>query len=657
MKKIIIASVLIVLTISLAYSQDDIFRINNEADMLVLDGDYYKAIEKYKTVLEINPNYINSVKGLAEAYFYLGEFDEAYNQIKSARVFDKNNTELHGLEARILLAMGKIAEAEKIFRYINSKEPNNINAYFGFAEISLITGKYSESAGSYMDILSISPANKKALLSLILLSDHQGRYDDSEKYLSEVLRLYSGDYFVLYIAARHYMQTGDLVQAEKKVRDSIRINPNYANSSLLYARLLLSSNNFNLVPSILEPFYKKRNNNIVSYSLGKAYENMSDYNTALKYYAESFRLNPDDEISRFALENVIRKQKEFNDPVRTNYADYYFQQGKGLEERNYNSKSLSSYRRGLLIDPYSVKGRLQYANIFLKSGFRAKYLSELKTLPEKEKSRQYISDLIEIQESLAENTVSSRWNIDQFMVSKNTYSFNLFYNESINMLHPRGEETVVDVFSDIMNHSEIISIKNRNYKIDNYSQAFSESRNSEDQCDYFIILKMNETDRAFSINASLYSAYTGTIIKEYRINTTGNNRIWESLNKLSALLINDAGMQGEIIKINFERALVNLGKFDNVKENDIFNIVRKDKIMPDRKKIGKTYSAEEILGTFHVSAVDENVSEGFIKSKDIFNLVNHGDIIIPQESEKTEKPPEEEKKQEYELFNIIMGIK
>jgi len=332
--------------------------------------------------------------------------------------------------------------------------------------------------------------------------------------------------------------------------------------------------------------------------------------------------------------------------------------GKGLEERNYNQKALSSYRRGLLIDPYSVKGRLQYADIFLKSGYPSKYLSELKTLPEKERKKQYISDLIEIHESLIENTVSSRWNVDQFLVNKNSYGFNLFYIDSIDMLHPKGEETIVDVFSDILNHSDAIRVKNKDFRVESYSQAFSSSRNSAEQCDYFIILKLNESERAFGIYASLYSAYTGSLINEYKINTTGNNRIWESLNKLSSDLISDAGVSGEIIKIDFERGLINLGRFDNIKVNDTFLIIRKDRIFPDRTKISKTYKQAEILGTFQVSAVDENVAEGLIRNRDIFNLVNHGDIVIPEIKDTKEKTAEPAGiTGEFSIFNIIMGIK
>lgn len=663
MKKNIVFLILITLLTLPLYSQSDVFRMNEEANMLLLEGSYYKAIEEYRAVLEINPNDVNSIKGLAEAFYYLGELDEAYTQIKKAIIYDKTNITLLGIDAKILIAMGQIEEAKKIFEEINRREPNNIAAYFGFAEIALVTGKYSESTGNYLDILSISPGNKKALLSLLLISDYQSKHEDSEKYLKEALRLYGGDSFVLYIAAMHYLQVGNLNEAEKMIKRSIASDPSFIDSSILYIKLLLFKEDYSLIPDILSPFADEKNNSSVSYSLGKAYEKMGDFPLALRFYADSFKITPDDEISRFALENLIRKTTRFNDPLRSRYAEYYFARAKNLEEKNYSVKALNLCRRGLLIDPYSVTGRFQYANLFAENEFREKYLSELKILPEEEKKKQYLSDLIEIQESLSQNTVSSEWDIDQFLVQKDSYGINLFYFNSFDTLHPSGEEEISQIFRDIVNHTETIFIKNKNFKIDSFSKAFSFSRSKEGICDYFIILNTKETEREFSVSASLYSSYTGTLVKEYVVNTTGNNKIWEALNNLALDLYSNTQKKGHIMRIDFDRGVINLGKFDGLKEGDAFTIIKKGEFVPSRSYIGGTYLKDDELGTFNITAVDENISEGIIKNKDIFNLINFGDIVVQiQESEKDEKGspeaiPEPEKDENLPLLDMIMNIK
>ncbi|MCL2791940.1 MAG: tetratricopeptide repeat protein [Spirochaetaceae bacterium] len=630
--------------------------MNNDADMMVLDGNYFAAIEKYKTVLSINPNFVNAIRGLAQAYFYLGEYAEAHNQITSALRFDRNSIDLMSLQAHILLALGNVSEAERIFRHINSREPNNINAYFGFAEIALLSGRYTQAAGNYLNVLAIAPANRKALLSLVLISGHQGRFQEAERYLTQALRLYPDDHFTLYIAARHYLTSGDLVLAERWVRESLRIRPDFFDSALLFTRLLLFSGRYDQIHSVMEPFRRNRHN-IVPYSLGIASERLGDYNSAIRYYTEAFRINPGDEISRYALENLIRRTRSFTDPIRRRHAEFHFERGRGFDERHLTSKALESYRRGLLIDPFSTTGRFQFANIFLRNGYRAKFLAQLKALPSEERQRQNVSDLIEVYESMIRNNLASQWGIDQFLIDKNHYTFDLYYIESLNMLHPAGEEIVTSVLSNILTHSEIIRI-NRSSRVTGYAEAFSTSRNSPNPSNYFIILRFAETPRLFSATASLYSTHTGTLIREYNINTTGNNKIWENLNRLARQIIDDSAREGTIIRINFDRGIINLGRLDGISENETFLIVKRDRITPDRNRIGNNFPSSEIIGRFHVTRVDENISEGRIESRDVFNLINFGDFVFPETQDaRIEDRREDIFAREYGLFNIIQNIK
>ncbi len=648
---------LFITTINPVFSEQDIFSLNRDGDNLLMDGDYFSAVEKYKAVLEINPDYLHSVKGLAEAYYYLGEYEEAYKQVLLARKYDKNNIELISMEGRILLGKGEIRKAEELFNLIKKIEPNNINAYFGFAEIALLTGKYSESRNNYLDILTISPSNRKALLSIILLLDYQNKYDESEKHISDALRIYNTDPFVLYIASRHYLMTGSTLLAENKIKEAIRLKPDFLEAALLYSDILLKNRDFAMIPEILNSFYAKKNNNLVAYTLGRAAEKNNDVDSAVRFYAEASRINPDDEISRFALENLIRREKDINDPLRKRFADYHFIRGKGLEERNYINKALSSYRRGLLIDPNSVKGRLSYSRLFLNKGFKAKYLSELYTLPVKEREVQSVKDEIEIQESLQNSSVSSKWGINQFLVNKHSFKINLYYKDSFSMLHQSGEEILAEVFNSLAGHSEKIKIMNAEKRIDNFAQAFSESRNANTKSDYFFIINFSETERLFSSECTVYSAFTGAEIKKYRVIKTGNNRIWDSLNKLITDIISDIDICGEIIGLDFEKGLINIGTLESINTEKSFKIIRKDRIKINREKIGYVYSDSDIIGTMQITDTDESVSEGVISNREMFDLVNFGDIVLPEDEKKEKTEDGSDYFSETDIYDFIITIK
>ena len=656
MKKILTA-IIFLTAITPVFSETDLFKLNSDGDNYILEGEYYSAIEKYKAVLEINPDYIHSVKGLAEAYYYLGEYDEAYKQVILARKYDKNSIELLSLEGRILLGKGEIDQAEEIFRTIKLREPNNINAYFGFAETALLTGKFTESRNNYIDILTISPSNRKALLSIIILLDYQKQYSESEKYVSEALRIYNTDPVVLYIISRHYIMTGNTDLAEIRIKESIKLDPDFLDAALLYSRILLSKGEYKIIPEVLNRFYTYRDNNIVAYTLGRAAEKNGETDSALRFYSEAFRINPDDEISRFALENLIRSEKDINDPSRKKAAEYHYKRGKGLEERNYINKSLNSYRRALLIDPNSVKVRLAYSRLFLNKGFRSKYLSELYTLPEKERNYQTIKDDIEIQESLQSASVSSMWKIDQFLVKKHNFNINLFYRDSFSMLHQTGESVLCDVFNSIAGHSENIRILNRCENTESFSQAFSKSRTGEYKSDYFFILDFSETERLFSAECTVYSSFTGSEIGKYRIIKTGNNRIWDTLNSLISDILSDINVYGEIIGLDFEKALINIGSLEEIKNNDEFFIIRKDRIKIDRGKIGYTFENSDIIGNLVVTETDESVSEGTVTGREMFDLVNYGDIVIKKSEDKEKPQTDDEYFNKSDIYDFIINIK
>ncbi|MCL2295042.1 MAG: tetratricopeptide repeat protein [Spirochaetes bacterium] len=655
MKKTLFLLLLVLGINHFSYTQN-IFEMNNAADMMLLERNYYAAIGKYKTILEINPNFLNAIRGLAQAFFHLGEYQEANRQISAALRLDRNNIEIMSLQASILLALGDIHEAERIFRYINSREPNNINAYFGFAEIALFSGRYSQAAVNYLNVLSLSPTDRRALLSLVLILAHQGQHREAERYLAEALRLYADDYFTLYIAARYYLESGNLARSERWIRESLALRPDNLDSALLYVKLLLFSGRYDQIHSVMAPFGRSRNNSIISYVLGKASERKGDYNTAIRHYAEAIRINPDDEISRYSLENIIRAQREFTDPIRARHAEYHFERGRWFFERHYIRRARQSFRRGLLIDPYSARGRLQYANIYLQSGYWAKYLSQLQILPSQERQRQNISDLIEVYERMTQNNVASRWRIDQFLIDKNHYTFDIYFIESLNMLRPAGEEVIASVLSSILTHSDIIRV-NRILRTTGFAEAFSLSRNSPNPSDYFIILRVVETQRTFSTIASLHSTHTGALINEYRVNTTGNRRIWENLNRLAERIIDDSAQSGRILRINFDRGIINLGRLDGIRENDTFFIVKSDRVTPSRSSIGSVYSQADIIGQFQVTRVDENISEGIIRSRDVFSLINHGDFVFPETQNVPPRTREDVIVPERGLFNMIMNIR
>ena len=73
----------------------------------------------------------------------------------------------------------------------------------------------------------------------------------------------------------------------------------------------------------------------------------------------------------------------------------------------------------------------------------------------------------------------------------------------------------------------------------------------------------------------------------------------------------------------------------------------------ENSKIGLTAGLEDILGTFTVTAVDENISEGTVQKRSFFDLINSGDEIIAPISE---PPPAQIEKGEPGLLRRLLSF-
>ena len=157
------------------YSQSAI-EYNRLGQKKMDENDIYSSLEYYTKSIEINPDYHQSLFGIARAYFRLSEYDASLVYIEQAKQLSKNNLDYRNLEGRTKVGLGQMEEALAIFSEILIVEPNNISARLGIAEIDLIENRFTEAELLYRESLLISPESKRALLSLLLLYDSRGDY-------------------------------------------------------------------------------------------------------------------------------------------------------------------------------------------------------------------------------------------------------------------------------------------------------------------------------------------------------------------------------------------------------------------------------------------------------------------------------------------------
>jgi tetratricopeptide (TPR) repeat protein len=632
-------------------SSTELYRSGAEA----LDQErIFRAIEFFKSSLEKNDNYLQPIVGLAQAYFALTEYEEALIYVRRARVFDRGNVELVGLEGRIRLGLGEFEAAGELFKSIIAIQPNNLDARFGLAELEIAFGQTANAAALYEQSLKISPQNRRALLSLIIIFDEAGKHDIAEIYLEQVLDYYSESPQVQYIAAKHRLESGMLNDAEYHTLLALELKPEYIDAILLLSKIYIEQKNYNKAVETVEAVLaSNRGEPLLWYTLGAANSLLDNNDEAIQAYARAFTLQPDDEVSRIALENLLIDYLEIGDPIRERFAEYHYIRGKALAERNYLEKALLEFRRGLVLTPRSREGRLLFASIYDLLDFRSKYLTELKVLRDLGYNDREVADMIEIEESLQQDALSIRFDISQYDLERQRFTVGL-YSLKGDMIHFHAESDLAEYFRHLLLRFDKIDITGSVSNAGNFGEAFGNARDSG--VDYFLIFSANEGNRYFTVEWQLFSGATGALLSEYSVLRTGNNRVTDALAAAADRVQKIMPVYAWILQRRFDEAIIDLGFVDGVAVEDELLIVRRESFDYRHDKLGFDYSDSDVLGTLKINEVDELISLGTIVRNPFFDLINPGDRVV-YPAENLEEALQSDRMLPDDLYRTILKIR
>lgn len=635
-KALILAAAVLILVFPV-FSQTGIQSIYEQGRQAQDLGNYYRAIELYKTVLESNPSYLDPLQGAAECYFSLGEYDEALIYAEQARRYAMGNPELKNLSGRILLGLGRFEEAESMFRQVLQEEPYNINAQFGMAEREIAQGKMRNAAGRYREALRISPENRRALLSLVLLYDEIGNKDAAENYITQALYFYSDVAEVRWIAARHYAARGDDENAWEHANAAFSLNPEYLEAGILLARLAESRGELDFALEVLESQLNyHRESPMLWYQLGVVYSKSDMVDPAYHAFSTALAMRSGDDMIRIALENLLLENTPFGDPRRTKYAQYHFDLGEEFESRNLMEKAAREFRRGLQLDPYSITGRQRLSAYFERKEYLNRFREELLILQREGVDGTDLTDSLEILETDLEESLSRIWSVDQFSLPRQEYKLGVYLVPRV-LMHQGGAEDLVKYMEDLFEGEQNLSISDTSHEIDGFAEAFKRAR--ELDTDYFMIIEAEETERIFSLKIQFYLSETGGPLAEWQIFRTGNHRIPEALRKAVADLGSVLVPYGMLLERRFDTGLVDLGKMDGVKPGDEFIVVRSGAWELLKDGFGFSYGEDDVVGSFVVENTDDLICTGTLKNTGFFDMINQGDMLFPVPAEQEADAP------------------
>ncbi|MDR2048698.1 MAG: tetratricopeptide repeat protein [Treponema sp.] len=609
----------------------------NEGRAAMVREEWYDAAGAFLEVLRLNPSHAEAAAALAECYYELGEFDEALVWVRKGRSLARGNLGLANLEASILIALGRLDEASAIISGVLAREPYNKDALFAQAEMDIARGRTGEAVTRYREVARRYPDDQRVLLSLGLVLGSLGEYDAAQTYIDRALSRHSEDYRVYYYAAYLDSRTGRLVQGVRHAERALFYRPGFTAAKILLANLRYRLGQYDEAARLADEIIAGRREEAGAWYLkGMAFSMLGRRGDAVSVLSTAAGIAPDDEFIRGALEELLISGTSLEEQGRRRWAAWHFARARDYRARNLSAEALFEYRRGLRLNPYAVERR-DYAEILRIQGFPARFMEELRFMQDLGLGDSGIDDAVESYTSLLSNALYRRWQADPLLVTKRHWKLAVFSVASQSgFVHADAGAVASAHVKDILSHDRNITPLEVELRQNSFSSAFRSAR--ENGADYFLVISVTESDRDISLLGELFVGRTGSPAGVFRAYRTGPDRLRNAAKNLLEQLTTALPFRGELAARKAGQALIDKGRADGVKAENVYDIVKKGRLAVKNDGIGLSYSQDDLVGSVAITEADEEVASGNLSRSGFFDRIEAGDEVILR-NEKDGTPP------------------
>ncbi|GMO29483.1 MAG: tetratricopeptide repeat protein [Termitinemataceae bacterium] len=602
------------------------------------EEDWYSATENFLECIKINPSHAQAQAALGECYYELSEYDQALSYVRKARSLARMNMETANLEASILIAVGKLSEAEAVIKEVQSRQPYNKEALFAAAELDIARGRSGDAVMRYKEAVRLFPDDRRLLVSLALVLGSLGDTEAAQKYIDRAEELHSDDFRIFYYDAYLEARAAKISQAIRDAEHSLELRPGFLPAQNLLANLRYRANEFEEASLLSDKIINAQPKEVSPWFLkGMAQARLGRPNEARQALERALSINQNDEFVRAALENIAIDNTALEDPARERWAKRHFDNAVAARKQNLIADALFEYRRGLRINPYS-QHRADYAEVLKLQGYLQQYLEELKFIQEIGKSDRKINDTVNIYSGLTNSSLYTRWKIEDVELKPrwNIAVFSVANQGSF--VHTDASYIAASYLKDILVHERNINALDLEIRQSSFSTAFRTAREGEKQsgkkADYFLILTVNENERDVAIKAELFVGRTGSPAANFNVYRAGSNRLRNAMINIARSLDSTLPLRATLLRRSAGIGIIDKGKLDGIKKDSIFQIIKKGQIDVESNGTALKYLPADVVGTFTVNDIDEAVSAGSINRLGFFDLVSEGDEIILQHEKK-----------------------
>lgn len=635
-----LAVLLMTLLASAAVAQSSAIDFVASGERALATGEYFTAIEEFQSALAINANYADALAGIAEAYYWLSEYDQAAVFADQAVHAAGDQPALLTLSGRIAIGRGNLEAADRYFGRARLLEPNNVDARLGQAELAVAQGQSTEAIAALERSLLINPEHRKTLLSLVLIYEQTGREDVARDYLELARRVHRDSTEVHVVAAQFFARRGDFAGARNAAETALAISPESPAALRLVGESAMMQDDYATARQVSESLLMMNRNDVQAwYTRAVAQYRLGNVDAAFTSIRTALAIDDEDELARMWAEWAAIGELPLDHEIRAELADERREFARELAAAFRFDQALRAYRRALQLSPVDLDLRAEFAELNRRAGHDATYLRELELLVENGRSTPEIERAIEVFTESLGSSVAFDWAVDQFTLERRRTRVGIYAPESMTLSgYPEAVESLLTFVRRTVSGETGVNVAD-SAMVEGFSEAYERARASD--VDYFIQLQTDSAMRTFGVSGTLFVGRTGAPVTAAQSVRSGPGRVTGAVDSFVARLVRQLPPSARIVERSGQRVLIDRGERDGIAVDAEFIVLDPTAVTLAPAALGFSYSQDAVLGTLSITEVDELVAEGDVEVSGFVDVIAPGDLVTvatPEEADAARAP-------------------
>ncbi|MCX8057844.1 MAG: tetratricopeptide repeat protein [Spirochaetes bacterium] len=593
------------------------------------EKNYMKAIEFFLNSISENPNYYDAIFYLGLSYYNLKNFNLSLEYFLKAEKLVSTD---HLLLYYIALTYSNTGNFEKAFSYINKikkLKPTFLDVYYLEADIYYKQGYLPQALNIYNNILKDYPNDWKTYLLLYKFYYNTGSKNFAVNFLQKAINLAPYEEEIYEELINFFWEKADYQNAYFYLQTLYKINPENEIAMEYEGKLAKFNGNLQRSIEIFEYLIKKDPQNLdYIWPLIDLYINNKLFDKAIDVIQQSLNVYKGDELLSNVLREILIDNRELNINLRKEISKDVFKWGQYFYRSGYVNQGEFFIKVATLLEPSNLDYRNFYLNILKTKNLIFEQLEQYILLEafgiqtfqkNKEILQKYIKNMIESKYNLSPDSevfTKTKINLGIFLYIKDDIKYDEFQLTYL-------QKYIYDIIKLYAKNFNIIFVNGKFNSLESLSKYALQNK-----IELGMIFEVYNLIEDVDINFKIINTSNLQTMFSKRIYYKSEFALLDNIYYFYTLINELIPLRAEIIKVEGNEAIINVGYENGIKKGDKVIILNNKELKLKDKEFSFLYDNNNIQANGEIIEVSQKASRIKFEKTGIYSKILNGYFVV-----------------------------